>query len=136
MTKDSIEGSSAISSTNETSASNSIDILGMHLEAGDYSMIAWLFVAYMVFKVAMPILDAWKAKKLKELNVNEAKVKESSIEDIEKLQKELLDATKDLRKELLEKNNGAKTREEAVDFFREHHQKNHLEIIEIGRAHV
>lgn len=113
----------------ESTTVNSIDMLGMHLEAGDYSVIAWLFVAYMVFKIIMPILDAWKAKKLKELDVNQAKAKESNIGDIEQSQRELLEVAKDLRKELFEKNSGVKSREEAVDFFREHHQKNHLEII-------
>ena len=133
-------------------ASKAIEILGFQLEPGDYSMIIWLFVAYMVFRVVMPVVDAWKNKTVSKLKAAE----ESKKEQDAKAEKEEMDkAAKESEKEVMEyrmvnaetqrqilllltelrdemvanRTPGVRSKQESIDFFIDYHDKNHIRIM-------
>ena len=126
--------STSTSTTVSSTPDNAIDIFGLHLEPGDYSMIAWVFVAYMIFRVVMPVVDAWKTKKVQELNKNKENDADKEVQEYRMVnaetQRQILLLLTELRDEMVaNRTPGVRSRQEAIDFFIDYHDKNHIRIM-------
>ena len=133
-------------------SSKAIEILGFQLEPGDYSNIIWLFVAYMVFRVVMPVIDAWKNRTVNRMKAVDKEKKDAAEKeklDVEnsartaadkeiqeyrmvnaETQRQILLLLTELRDEMVaNRTPGVRSRQEALDFFIDYQDKNHIRIM-------